>query len=176
MSYRPNPVRKFSGFILLALSCVPLILLADPAGNQHLFIIERSKNANIVQYDAQVGPDGKLVKKDPVVAYWVRLAEQGQVEKLSWVQKTFAYGFKARLDGNRETVKLEMKADFSRPITIIREGDKYRATARIDGAPSYLEKIFVNASRKGISFTVHYVELHGEDVKTGEALYEKFVP
>ena len=37
-------------------------------------------NANIIQYDAQVAPDGKLLKKEPVVGYWIRLAEQGQVQ------------------------------------------------------------------------------------------------
>ena len=35
--------------------------------------------------DAQIGDNGKLDSREPVAAYWIRLAEQGQVEKLSFV-------------------------------------------------------------------------------------------
>jgi len=169
-------VRRLIVLVLLALICFPALVLAQTPDRQHLFKIERSKNANIVQYDAQVSPDGKLLKKEPVVAYWVRLAEQGQVEKLSWVQRVFAYGFKAKLDCDRETAELDMSADFGRPIIVIREGDQYRATAPIDGSQSYLEKIFIQAHGKGIKVTVEYIELFGEDMETGEAQYQKFVP
>ena len=169
-------MHRFIGLMMLALICFPALLPAEPPDFQHLFKIERSKNANIVQYDAQLGPDGKLQKKEPVVAYWIRLAEQGQVEKLSWVQRVFAYGFKAKLDRDRETAALDMSADFGRPIIVIREGDQYRATAPIDGSQSYLEKIFIQAHGKGISVTVEYIELFGEDMKTGESRYQKFVP
>jgi len=169
-------VRRLIILMVLALICFPALVLAQTPDSQHLFKIERSKNANIVQYDARVGPDGKLLKKEPVVAYWVRLAEQGQVEKLSWIQRTFAYGFKAKLDRNRETAELDMSADFGRPIIVIREGDEFRATAPIDGSQSYLEKIFIQAHGKGISVTVEYIELFGEDMETREARYQKFVP
>jgi hypothetical protein len=162
--------------MMVALMITPVLLYGEEVTRQHLFKIERSKNANIVQYDAQVGPDGNLLKKHPVVAYWIRLAEQGQVEKLSWIQKKFVYGFKARFDPGSETYDLEMEADVGRKITIIREEDVYRATIMIDGALSYFEKIFLQASRKGWSITVYYVELYGEDMKTGEPRYEKFVP
>jgi hypothetical protein len=162
--------------MMVALMITPVLLYGEEVTRQHLFKIERSKNANIVQYDAQVSPDGKLLKKEPVAAYWIRLAEQGQVEKLSWIQRTFAYGFKAKLDRNRETAELDMAADFGRPIIIIREGDQYRATAPIDGSQSYLEKIFIQAHGKGIKVTVEYIELFGEDMETGEVRYQKFVP
>ena len=94
-------LRKFSLAILLTLLCAPQWVLAETAVRQGLFHIERNRNANIIQYDAQVGMDGKLLKKGPVVAYWIRLAEQGQAKKLSWAQKAFAYGFDAKLDDNR---------------------------------------------------------------------------
>ena len=169
-------MRRFIILMMLALIFFPALVLAQTPDRQHLFKIERSKNANIVQYDAQVGSDGKLLKKEPVVAYWIRLAEQGQVEKLSWIQRTFAYGFKAKLDRNREIAELDMSADFGRPIIVIREGGQYRATAPIDCSQSYLEKIFIQAQGKGISVTVEYIELFGEDMKTGESRYQKFVP
>jgi hypothetical protein len=169
-------MRKITAFLILALLFAPLMVQSETPARQHLFKIERSKNANIVQYDAQVGLDGKLTKKNPVVGYWIRLAEQGQVMELSWAQRTFAFGFKTKLDRNRESAELDMVADFGRPIIVIREGDQYRATAPIDGSQSYLEKMFIQASGKGIKITVEYIELFGVDIKTGEARYQKFFP
>ena len=170
------PVRMTAICLALSLLYAPLPVQAETPARQHLFHIERSKNANIVQYDAQVGLDGKLFKKEPVVGYWVRLAEQGQVKKLNWIQRTFAYGFDTRLDESRESAGLNMKADVGREIDIVRNGDEYRATVMIDGALTYFEKMYIDASLKGLSLTVRYVELFGEDIQTGEARYEKFVP
>ena len=49
-----------------------LALLAAPAAAQTktspLFIIERSKNANVVHYDARLTADGELDPNEPVIA------------------------------------------------------------------------------------------------------------
>jgi len=160
----------------MTLLVIPLFVRAETLTGHPLFHIERSKNANIVQYDAQVAEDGKLFKKEPVVGYWIRLNEQGQRQELSWLQKTFAYGFKTDLDKSREMVEINMKADVGQAVRVVRDGDKFRATITIDGAPSYFEKMYIDAKRKGLSLDVYYVELFGEDIRTGEARYEKIVP
>ena len=129
-------MHKPVGFLIFTLLLVPAFLYAEASSRQALFKIERNKNAIIIQYDAQIGTDGKLLKKEPVVAYWERLADKGQVQELSCVQKTFAYGFNAKLNRDKDTVKLDMKADIGRAITVKREGDDYHATARIEGCPS----------------------------------------
>ena len=66
-------MRIISGLLFIALICEPVLLQADQWERQSLFRIERSKNANILQYDAQIGPDGKLNKKEPVIVYCVLL-------------------------------------------------------------------------------------------------------
>ena len=160
--------------LVLALVSSPL-LAQDPVVHS-LFKIERSKNANLIQYDARSGPDGKLLKKDPVVGYWIRLNEQGQRMELTWVQRTFAFGFKTRLAKDRESAELDMVADLGAPVSVIREGNVYRATAPIEGKTSYLDKIYIKASGKGIKVNVEYVETFGKDVETGEDRYQKIVP
>ena len=162
--------------LVAALLCVSPVLQATELDRQDLFRIERSKNANIIQYDAQVRPDGKLDRKKPVVAYWVRLAEQGQIKKLSWIQKTFAYGFKADLGDNLESVTLKMAADFGRLIKVRRFGQQYAATIDIDGKPSRLERVYIDAKGKGLFVTVNFIELHGVDLVNGEVTYQRFVP
>jgi hypothetical protein len=168
-------MRKITTILVLIQLCAPLLVQAETLTRQPLFHIERSKNANIVQYDAQVTADGKLFKKDPVVGYWIRHNEQGQEQKLSWIQK-FVYGFDTKLDKSRETADIDMKADVGQVVKVVRNGDKYSATITIDGAPSYFEKMYIDATRSGWSLDVHYVELYGEDMETGEARYEKLFP
>jgi hypothetical protein len=152
------------------------ILQADQKNHQPLFKIERNTNANFIQYDAQIGSDGKLDRKLPVVAYWIRLAEQGQKQELSRIQSKFAYGFKADLDRASDTVTLEIAADIGRPIIVVRDNTAYQATAKINGKLSRIKKIYIHATGKGLSTTVDYIQLHGIDMETGDDAFEQFVP
>jgi hypothetical protein len=168
--------RLLISLLTVCLLCGPLILQAAQLDRQGLFRIERSKNANIIQYDAQVRPNGKLDKKNPVVGYWIRLAEQGQIKELSWLQSKFAFGFDADLDADHEGVSLDMTADLGRPIDVQRYGQEYKAIVDIDGKLSQLEKIYIHATGKGLSTTVNYMDLHGMDLASGEATYQRIVP
>jgi hypothetical protein len=162
--------------LILALLLASTALCSEPLVRQPLFKIERSKNANIIQYDAQVGPDGKLDAKTPVVAYWIRLADQGEIRKLSWIQRTFAFGFHAHYDPVTDTAPMNMVVDIDRDIAVVRDGDVYRAKTIIDGAPSYLDRIYIEAHKSGLLIKVEFVDIYGRDVITGEKRYEHFVP
>lgn len=169
-------MRIYLALLTLALMTAPAVVCAAQTGPQPLFKIERSKNANIIQYDAQIGSDGKLLKKEPVIGYWIRLAEQGQVKQLSWVQRTFAFGFSAKYHRDSDTATIDMVADIGQPITVKRIEGKYMAVIDFEGQPSQLERIFIQAHGKGISVTVEYVEIFGVDLKTGEPTYGKIIP
>jgi len=167
---------KTAQVVMMALMFIPLALACNEVQSQALFKIERNKNANIVQYDARVDTDGKLHEKEPVVAYWVRHAEQGQVEELSWVQKTFAYGFDADLGKDRRMVALDLAADIGRTITVRQDAGRYRAAADIDRKAAWISKIFIHATGKGMSTKVDYIDMHGDGVDGGGARYERIVP
>ena len=169
-------MRFYLALLTFALMTAPAVVCAAQTGPQSLFKIERSKNANIIQYDAQIGSDGKLLKKEPVIGYWIRLAEQGQVQQLSWVQRTFAFGFSAKYHRDSDTATIDMVADIGQPITVKRVEGKYMAVIDFEGQPSQLERIFIQAHGKGISVTVEYVEIFGVDLKSGEPTYGKIIP
>jgi hypothetical protein len=143
---------------------------------RHLFRIERSKNANVVQYDAQVTPDGKIYAKEPVIAYWIRLAEEGQRKKLSWIQRRWAYGFKAQYDAEGNVATLEMRANIGRTIKVYAEDGVYRGEITIDGRPAFIEKIYITSVEGGILPKVQSIELYGKDTCTGEDRYERMKP
>ena len=157
-----------------------LALLAPPAAAQTktspLFIIERSKNANVVHYDARLTADGKLDPKEPVIAYWVLLAEDGRREKLGWIEKKKAYGFTIKPDPSVNGYKMTLVAAPEQQITVKKEKDAVRAEAVIDGRPAVLEKMYINASDGLTGPKVHFIEVYGKDLQTGEKRREKMVP
>lgn len=167
---------RFVRLLTVSLVLISAVLQADEVRQQPLFKIERNKNANIVQYDARITADGTLYKKEPVTAYWIRLAEQGQKQELSWMQKTFAYGINAKLSRDRNSAELELKAEIGRPIHVQREDDSYRATADINGVQAYIEKIFIHATGSGMSTEVDYIDLHGSSIDGGAQQYERIIP
>jgi hypothetical protein len=144
--------------------------------HQAIFQVERSKNANVVQYDVQVHPDGALDSEDPVVAYWIRHAEEGQAEELSWVQRNFAYGFDIEWREEGRTVELELKADIGRSIQVRHDGTGYIATTLIDGVDSRIERIFIHATGKGLGTKVHYIDLFGTGIADGSPREERVEP
>jgi hypothetical protein len=172
---------NISIIILLAIFISAALLLpveSRPNGGrtQHLFKIERSKNANIVQYDVQMEPDGRLNPKKPVVAYWIKLKTDGHKEKLKWIEKMFAYGFSTKYDAKTNTAQMDMAAKINRKIKVLEVKGEYRAETTIDGRSAFLEKIFISSKGEGMSTKVNYMELFGKDVENGEDRYEKFKP
>jgi hypothetical protein len=156
-----------------------LALLAAPAAAQiktaPLFIIERNKNANVVHYDARLTADGKLDPKQPVIAYWIMLAEDGRRKKLSWIETKKAYGFTIKPDPSVNGYKMTLLAAPKRQIIVKKKGAVHAETV-INGRPAILEKIYINASDGLMGPKVQYIEVHGKDLQTAEKRREKMVP
>ena len=155
---------------------VPSTSFSKDLETRHVFRIERSKNANIVQYDVQLTPDGTIYSKEAVIAYWIRLAKNGQRKELSSTQRKWAYGFKTKYDAKGDFVILEMKAKIGRKIKVYAVDGVYRAETRIDGQPAFIEKIYITSIEGGLLPKVQSIVLYGKDTVTGEDRYEKIKP
>ena len=146
------------------------------ARSHPLFTIERSKNANVVHYDAQLTADGKLDPEEPVIAYYVMLAEDGRRKELNWIEKRMAYGFDIKPDPSAGGYIMTMVAAPQRAITVKKEGSAVRAELVIDGQRAVVEKMYIKAS-DGLPWPkVRYIELYGKDLQTGEKRFEKVLP
>lgn len=148
--------------------------LAEP-GTQPLFRIERSKNSNVVQYDARLTASGSLERNEPVDVYWVKV-EKGIRKELDWMQRRLAYGYSSHFDRERQVLTLDMAADIGRLIDV-REGDgQYRAEIEIAGRTATLERVYVESLETGVLPQVLFIDLHGRDAETGEPLSERLTP
>jgi len=167
-----------TGRVLALLAFAPPAIgwAAESPCPAHLFRIERSKNANIVVYDANRGPAGDLSASQPVVAYWLLNGEGGRREELNAVERDRAYGVEAKPGDTPGTYSLVFKADRKRPLAIRTIAGCPAATGPIGGKDGILRRIFVRSKEGSFPPGVEFVELFGEGFASGEALYEKFVP
>jgi hypothetical protein len=144
--------------------------------NRSLFIIERSKNVNVVHYDARVTSDGKLDPREPVIAYWIMRAEDGRREELNWMENEKGYGFDIKPDPSVNGYKMTLMAAPQQQITVKKAGNAIRAEVAINGRTAVLEKIYINASDGLTGPKVRYIMLYGKDLKTGKMRSQRSVP
>src|SRR5580692_816017 len=107
-----------------------------------LFTIEKSSNANRVQYEARVTADGHIDSRQPVVAYWIMAAENGRRQELNVLERAKAYGFTIRQEG-LDSYKLWVVSHREKEIHVFRDGGTVRAEAVIGGRVSLVEKIYI---------------------------------
>ncbi len=163
------------GAVALAALCATTGQAADPCP-AHLFVIERSKNANIVVYDANQGPAGELKPSEPVVAYWILNAKKGQREELNALERRHAYGFDVTTGDTPGTYAMAFKASQQRRLRVGMLDGCPVAMTPVGGHDGVLRRIFIQSKTDSLQQKVEYVELFGEDVATGGHLYEKLVP
>lgn len=160
----------------VATLCAGFDARAEGTRSQPLFVIARSKNANVVHYEARVQRSGRLDRDEPVIAYWVMLAANGRREGLSWLERKFAYGFKASFEPGGDVLRVELTA-FSRRALAVRSDENgiFHAEVAISGRRSRLERIFVASDEGGITPSVRYVDLFGR-LSDGARVSERILP
>jgi hypothetical protein len=150
---------------------------ADGVRYEALFVIARSKNANVVHYDVRVREHGELDPDDPVVAYWLMLAEDGRREGLTWLERRLAYGFGTTLEQGGDALRLRLRAFPRRELAVRRDrSGRFRAEVSIAAHPAVLERIFVASDEHGVTPSVRYFDLHGRRRDDGSRVTERILP
>lgn len=167
---------RVGGTALLLIAAAGLLAARIESRQAPLFVIERSTNANVVHYDANIGANGELDPRQPITAYWVMAAVDGHREELTSLEKSRAYGFTVEPSKDSSSYRLRLVAQRRRDISIVRQGDAIRAEAVIDGHRAWLNRMYVSTHKVLAVPTVKYIELFGIDVATGENVSEKALP
>jgi hypothetical protein len=164
--------------LAVAAVAVPCLLAAGipdpPPDDCRLFRIENSHTESYVAYDARIGADGRLDRRRPVEAYWLLFSKDGRREKLNWVERRFAYGFKTSFVGD-DTVVMKMAAGIEREIVVDVVDGVPRATVEIDGRLAVLERIYARSVGRRLWPSVEYLDVFGTDLETGEERSERIV-
>jgi hypothetical protein len=148
--------------------------LATAQTTREIFRIERSKNKDVVRYDAKIGKDGQLDPKEPVVSYW--LLRDGKRREVNAFSRTFFYGFKVRKDKRGDFWHLTIVTAKDRTMKLYLKDGKPLAEGRIAKRTGFLQKLYVQFVPNATIPKVAFVDLIGVDAKTGERIHERVVP
>lgn len=140
-----------------------------------LFYLQRDPNTNTVIYELNLKADGKVDPEKPLNVYWVRYADKGQKEDLSYVQRKFAYGVQTKAIGNDE-YELRFVSHKKLPLYLKRSSTdkKYHVYIDANDKKIMLDRVFVRI--EGGSYwipNVKYVELKGINAKTQTPIVER---
>ncbi|WP_204112459.1 DUF4833 domain-containing protein [Shimia biformata] len=83
---------------------------ARPTDKNQVFFIQRSMNANTVVYAARFDKAGRLDRKSPLHGYWRRYNTGGATRALSFSERNFAYGTKAKATKNDGIFRIRFAA------------------------------------------------------------------
>jgi hypothetical protein len=147
-----------------------------PEGVARLFYMQRTSNANTLIYELNA-PGGRIDEENPMHVYWIRNAEKGQKEELTYIQRKFAYGLTTKKIANDQfDVRFVSYKKF--PLLLMKANDgKYHIFAAVGQKQMMLNRVFVKI--EGGSFwlpNIIYVELKGTDQTTGREIIERFKP
>jgi hypothetical protein len=147
-----------------------------PESVSRLFYMQRTANTNTIIYELNA-PNGRLDEDNPLHVYWIRYAEKGQKEDLSYIQRKFAYGVTTKkLTNDQYDVRFVSYKKF--PLLLMKANDgKYHIFATVAQKQIMLSRLFVKI--QGGSFwlpNVVYVEFKGTDQTTGREIIERFKP
>jgi hypothetical protein len=163
--------RLLGGIVVVTLALSATAALAFP--KDELFVIERTKNANFIRFEANRGKDGLLVEKEPVISYWVMAAENGRRENVRWLEKR-AFGFSIKKKpGVADEYQMVLRAYKSQPISIHRQNGRWRAALPIDKKPAYLTRVFIATTGNAPIPHVDHVDVSGLDAVTEEPVRER---
>lgn len=147
-----------------------------PASKNLLFYIQRNKNANTIVYEARFDAQGHLAAKDPVDVTWIRHTEGGKREPISLLEANLAYGVKHRTT-DEGVAQMAFVASARHPFRV-EVGVNGQAEARmmINGRYARLHHVEIQADESAIWPKIQYVDIHGIDLVTGQAIEERYIP
>jgi hypothetical protein len=167
-------------YLLMALCCLSFLMgeaqqgFPVPESNVlQLFYLQRTSNHNTIVYELNV-KNGQLDVRNPVHPFWIRYTEQSQRAELSFIQRTFAYGIKTKMQSDSSyLVRLVSYSHFSMTLKKGADG-KFRMYAPINQQMMVLSRIFVKITGGSMwSPDIEYFELSGWDPATGKAVSER---
>ncbi|GAB3900370.1 DUF4833 domain-containing protein [Spirosoma agri] len=141
-----------------------------------LFYLQRDPNPNTIICALNL-KNGQLDKHDPVRVFWIRYTEQSQQKELSYIQRTFAYGIKARALSNEE-YELNFVSYKKFPLRLVKsERDSgYYVYANVNQKKVILRRLYLHIEGGTMWVpNVKYIQVEGINASTGESTVERIM-
>lgn len=141
------------------------------------FYVQRTPNTNTIMYELNL-KGGQLNDDNPVHVYWIRYAEGGKTQELSYIQRKFAYGVKTTKIGE-EKYKLLFAAYDKIPFYLMKStAGIFHTYVELDGKMVVLKRLYIRIDPGGTFWApnVKYVEFKGTEVASGKEFIKRINP
>jgi hypothetical protein len=152
-----------------------LLLSSEP--NQHLFHIERSRDADEIFYEAKLGCTGNLNIRNPIEIYWMKNTLGGTKEPLTLIQRRYSYGLKF-LEVSEAAAIFQFVSFPETNFELRKNSDGiFRVFTTFNGSELEVNSLYVYFA--GGSFwrpVISSVKLIGKETETGKSIVEALNP
>lgn len=148
--------------------------LPVPSDPGMLFYVQQAIDKNILVYAGRQGADGRLDPARPVEVFWRRYNDDnGAKRALSFFERVFAFGVSTRAVGEgRYSTRIAGYRDRDAIVEVGPDG-KPRALMKVGQRTMRVVYAYAMAEKRGFIPKVHYVDIHGFDAASNEALRER---
>lgn len=178
-----KPFRNIAGLILIiSFSYLKYAYPQEPGSNNQkpLFIIERSRDADYLVYDAGKNRNDRPEDSAPIDVYWIKRGKNNRSEPLTRIQNQYGYGIEVleRSTGPDGEWHFRIVAFPWYTFTLKQNGGKdYRVYIQVADGEIEVEKLYVNFTNNSFWHPeVSYVILYGLDPDTGARYTETITP
>lgn len=148
--------------------------------NNLLFYVQRTINSNTIVYTLNTNKNGELDEKEPIKAYWIKYAQGGKIDPLTYIQRNYAYGIKSKLvDKDKKSFQFEFVSYSKRQFFLMKSNidNQYHAFGYVNNKMTILNNIMVRI--EGGTFwvpNVKSVEVNAKDPSTSKIITEIIKP
>lgn len=170
-------------FIILISSFASIVTtpFPIPKGVENmLFYVQRTINANTIVYTLNKDAQGNINEEEPIKVYWIKYAQGGKIDPLTYIQKNYAYGVKTKLiDKDKKSFLIEFVSYRKKQFYLLKSptDNKYHVYGNVNNKLSILNNILVRID--GGSFwipNVKQVEVNAKDPSNSIEITEIIKP
>ena len=148
--------------------------LPVPSDPGMLFYVQQAIDKNVLVYSARRRPDGPLDPATPVEVFWRRYNDDdGKRRDISFFERLFAFGVRSQaLADGRYSVRIAGYPNRDATVDIGPDG-KPRALFAMGNRSVRIVYAYAMAEKTRFIPRIHYVDIHGFDMASGEAVRER---
>lgn len=154
--------------------------VTDTEHDRYLFSIERSLDPNEVIYEINLDRNGKLHEANPIKIYWLKKTNNNKTEPLTFIQQQYAYGliFLDSINMHKKEWSFQFVSYPKRTFILKKMANEtFKVYTVVENQEVLVKRIFVNFDNKKFWFpTISAVELHGQNVSSGQMIAEIVKP
>ena len=142
-------------------------------GDYNLFIIDRSRDVDVVMYDVNLDSAGNLDATYPISVYWKKHTENGRLTDITTIQKKFGYGIKIQ-NISENTVDFEIVSYKDHAFQLRKvPGGQYRVFTSSDTKEIEVTSLYIKFEDDSFWFpTISKIEVNGIDTEKGSYISE----